>query len=69
MSMFIKPLERIRQLERENARLRALVGDAPAAEQQLGTGLEGAEAAATATLVQKTDDLETAVNLIAELMI
>ena len=68
MSIFIKPLERIRQLERENARLRALVGETPAVEQP-DEGVNGAEAVAPATLVQKTDDLETAVGLIAEAII
>lgn len=65
MSIFINPLTRIRQLERENSRLRALVGEAPVVEQP-EAGQEGAEAAVPSTLVQKTDDLETAVGLIAE---
>jgi hypothetical protein len=68
MSFFIKPLDRIRQLERENSRLRALVGEAPAVEQP-ETGMNGAEAPEPATLVQKTTDLETAVGLIAEVML
>lgn len=68
MSIFIKPLVRIRQLERENARLRALVGESTAVEQP-DAGVNGAEAVAPATLVQKTDDLETAVGLIAEAII
>ena len=68
MSIFIKPLERIRKLERENARLRALVGETPAVEQP-DAGVNGAEAVAPASLVQKTDDLETAVGLIVEVML
>lgn len=68
MGIFIKPLTRIRQLERENARLRALVGEAPEAGQPVES-MEGAEAVAPATLVQKTTDLETAVGLIAEVML
>lgn len=69
MGIFIKPLDRIRQLERENARLRALVGEAPVVEQPPETGPEGAETEAPATLVKKTDDLETAVGLIAEVIL
>ena len=32
MGIFIKPMDRIRRLERENARLRALVGEAAPVE-------------------------------------
>ena len=62
MGIFIKPMERIRKLERENARLRALVGEAapvePVEEQQPAP-----------TLVEKTDTLEEAVTLIAEVVL
>lgn len=67
MKIIVKPLARILQLEHENARLRALVGEAPAAEPQLDA--EPGEAVATATLVQKTDDLEAALGLIAEVIL
>lgn len=71
MGIFIKPMERIRKLERENARLRALVGEAPALD-QLETpelGAEGAEAAEQATLVQITEELGKAVASIVEVVL
>lgn len=71
MGIFIKPMDRIRKLERENARLRALVGEAPTLDQldtpELGT--EGAEAAEQATLVQITEELGKAVASIAEVVL
>lgn len=71
MGIFIKPMERIRKLERENARLRALVGEAPTPDQldtpELGT--EGAEAAEQATLVQITEGLGKAVASIVEVVL
>ena len=71
MGIFIKPMERIRKLERENARLRALVGEAPAPD-QIDTpelGAEGAEAAEQATLVQITEELGKAVASIVEVVL
>lgn len=68
MGIFIKPLDRIRKLERENAQLRSLVGEALVVEQP-EADQEGVAAAAASTLVQKTDDLETAVGLIAEVIL
>ena len=66
MKIYITPLERIIVLQRENARLRALVGEAvPAPDPEENPG---AEAEAPNTLVKKTDDLETAVGLIAEVI-
>ena len=71
MGIFIKPMERIRKLERENARLRALVGEAPAPD-QIDTpelGAESAEAAEQATLVQITEELGKAVASIVEVVL
>lgn len=71
MGIFIKPMDRIRKLERENARLRALVGEAPAPD-QIDTpelGAEGAEAAEQATLVQITEELGKAVASIVEVVL
>lgn len=71
MGIFIKPMDRIRKLERENARLRALVGEAPAPDQIDTTelGAEGAEAAEQATLVQITEELGKAVASIVEVVL
>ena len=71
MGIFIKPLDRIRQLERENARLRALAGEAPAPDpiETPELGAEGAEAAEQATLVQITEELGQAVANIAEVVL
>lgn len=71
MGIFIKPMERIRKLERENARLRALVGEAPAPD-QIDTpelGAESAEAAEQATLVQITEELGKTVASIVEVVL
>lgn len=71
MGIFIKPLDRIRQLERENARLRALVGEAPAPDplEVPDPGAESAEAAQQATLVQITEELGQAVTKISEVVL
>lgn len=53
MGIFIKPMDRIRRLERENARLRALVGEAAPVEP-----VEGEEQQSAPTLVEKTSALE-----------
>lgn len=71
MGIFIKPMDRIRKLERENARLRALVGEAPVPD-QIDTpelGAESAEAAQRATLVQITEELGQAVTKISEVVL
>lgn len=65
MSIYIDPKTRIRQLERENARLRALVGDT---QEQVESEDQDASEDPT-TLIQKTNDLETAVSLIAEVLL
>jgi hypothetical protein len=57
-------IQRILELTRENERLRALVGVAAPVEVA-----EGEEAAPVRTLVEKTDDLEVAVGLIAEVIL
>ena len=62
--IIVKPQDRIRQLEIENARLRALVGDAAPVEP-----VEGEEQQSAPTLIEKTDTLEEAVTLIAEVII
>lgn len=71
MGIFIKPLDRIRQLERENTRLRALVGEAPAPDPLDAPELDtdGADAAQQATLVQITDELGLAVTKISEVVL
>ena len=58
MGIFIKPMDRIRRLERENARLRSLVGEP----------VEETDEPAP-TLIEKTDTLEEAVGLIAEVIL
>lgn len=66
MGIFIKPMDRIRKLERENARLRALVGDPTPVEQaEMGAPFDEPVEAAP-TLIEKTDTLEEAVSLIVE---
>jgi hypothetical protein len=62
MGIYITPLERIRRLQAENARLRALVGEPAVVEP-----VEGEESAPT--LIEKTDTLETAVGLITEVLL
>ena len=64
MGIFVKPMDRIRKLERENARLRALVGEAAPVEP-----VEGDEQQSPPTLIEKTDTLEEAVTLIAEVVL
>lgn len=59
--IYITPLERIRKLQAENARLRALVGEP--------TVVEPVEGESVPTLIEKTDTLETAVGLIAEVLL
>ena len=54
MGIYITPLERIRKLQAENARLRSLVGEPPVVEPE--EQIEG-EQAEPRTLVQKTDTL------------
>ena len=66
MGIYITPLERIRKLQAENARLRSLVGEPPVVEQEEHPEGEQVE---PQTLVKKTDDLETAVGLIAEVLL
>ena len=63
MSIYITPLERIRTLQRENARLRALVGE-PAPVETVDEEQEP-----TPTLIEKTDDLETAMGLLSEVIL
>ena len=53
--------KRLKDLERENARLRALVGEAALVEP-----VEGEEQQPAPTLIEKTDTLEEAVTLMAE---
>ena len=66
MGIFIKPMDRIRRLERENARLRALVGEPTPIEQaEMGAPFDE-PVEAVSTLIEKTDTLEEAVSLIAE---
>jgi phage host-nuclease inhibitor protein Gam len=54
-------IQRILELQRENERLRALVGQA--------APVEGEDAAPAQTLVEKTDGLEEAVGLLAEVIL
>ena len=62
MGIFIKPMDRMRRLERENARLRALVGEAALVEP-----VEGEEQQSAPTLIEKTDTLEVSALDLAEL--
>ena len=62
MGIFVKPMDRIRKLERENARLRALVGEAAPVEP-----VEGEEQQPAPTLIEKTDTLEESALDLAEL--
>ena len=66
MGIYITPLERIRKLQAENARLRSLVGE-PAVVEPVED--EMAEREPTPTLVEKTDTLEADLNLIAEVLL
>jgi hypothetical protein len=63
MGIYITPLERIRKLQAENARLRSLVGEPAVVEP-----VEGEEQS-NPTLIEKTDTLETAVGLITEVLL
>ena len=65
MGIFIKPMDRIRKLERENARLRALVGERQAPDEPI----EMAESEQAPTLIEQTDTLTEAVTLIAEVVL
>ena len=65
MGIYITPLERIRKLQAENARLRSLVGEPAVVE-----SVEGEPTDETApTLIEKTDTLEADLNLIAEVLL
>ncbi|MDD4280460.1 MAG: hypothetical protein PHX74_12085 [Candidatus Sumerlaeales bacterium] len=66
MGIYITPLERIRKLQAENARLRSLVGE-PAPVEPVED--EMAEREPAPTLVEKTDTLEADLNLIAEVLL
>lgn len=67
MGIFIKPMDRIRRLERENARLRALVGEPTPVEQaEMGAPFDEPVEAAP-TLIEKTDTLEESALDLAEL--
>ena len=61
--IIVKTQARIRELEIENARLRALVGEAAPAEP-----VEGEEQQPAPTLIEKTDTLEETVTLMAEVI-
>ena len=65
MGIFIKPMDRIRKLERENARLRSLVGERQAPAEPI----EMAEGEQAPTLIEQTDTLAEAVTLIAEVVL
>ena len=60
--IIVKPQARIRELEIENARLRALVGEAAPVEP-----VEGEEQQSAPTLVEKTSALEESALDLAEL--
>ena len=67
--IIVKPQARIRELEIENARLRALVGEPTPVEQaEMGAPFDEPIEAAP-TLIQKTDTLEADLNLIAEVLL
>lgn len=61
--IYITPLERIRKLQAENARLRALVGEPAPVED-----VESEMGEAASTLVEKTDLLEENLSLLAEVI-
>ena len=66
--IIMKPQDRIRQLEIENARLRALVGEPTPVEQvEMGAPFDE-PVEAVSTLIEKTDSLEEAVTLMAEVI-
>lgn len=67
--IIMKPQDRIRQLEIENARLRALVGEPTPVEQaEMGAPFDE-PVEAVSTLIEKTDSLEEAVGMIAEVLL
>lgn len=68
MGIFVKPINRILELERENARLRALVGE-PEAPPEPDMEQPEMEQAPPDTLIQTTDDLKIAVGLMAEVLL
>jgi len=59
MGIYITPLERIRKLQAENARLRSLVGEPAPVEDEM--------AEPAPTLIEKTDTLEESALDLAEL--
>lgn len=61
--IYITPLERIRKLQAENARLRALVGEPAPVE-----AVESEVSEPAPTLVEKTDLLEENLSLLAEVI-
>jgi hypothetical protein len=63
--IYITPLERIRKLQAENARLRTLVGE-PAPVEDVESEIGEVEPAPT--LVEKTDLLEENLSLLAEVI-
>lgn len=63
MKIYITPLERIIVLQRENARLRALVGEPAPVED-----VESEVGEPAPTLVEKTDLLEENLSLLAEVI-
>ena len=63
--IILKPQERIRQLEIENSRLRALVGERQAPAEPV----EMTESEQAPTLIEQTDTLAEAVTLIAEVVL
>ena len=68
-TIIMKPQDRIRQLEIENARLRALVGEPTPVEQaEMGAPFDE-PTEAVSTLIEKTDSLEEAVGMIAEVLL
>lgn len=68
--IIMKPQDRIRQLEIENARLRALVGEpAPVAQAEIGAPFDEPIEAASTTLIEKTDSLEEVISMIAEVLL
>ena len=67
--IIVKPQARIRELEIENARLRALVGEPTPVEQaEMGAPFDEPVEPAP-TLIEKTDTLEADLNLIAEVLL
>ena len=63
MGIYITPLERIRKLQAENARLRSLVGEPAPVEDEM------TEREPAPTLIEKTDTLEADLTLLAEVLL